>query len=62
LEYLLGDFEKALEIAGKFLNIKGKALPATTDKVWIKAELENGEIVKGEDEIDSGENHNRNLK
>ena len=62
LEYLLGDFEKALEIISQFLNIKGKALPATLDKVQIIIELEDGTIVEGEDEIDIGENHNRSLR
>lgn len=62
LESIFGDFEKALEIASKFLEIKGKALPATLNKVRLRAELEDGTIVNGEDEIDAGKNHNRNLK
>ncbi len=59
LEYVLGDFEKALEIAHEFLRVKGKALPATLDKVQLVAELEDGSIVEGEDEIDCGTNHDR---
>ncbi|MCS7093984.1 MAG: YvcK family protein [Candidatus Aenigmarchaeota archaeon] len=63
LEYILGDFEKVLEICHEFLKIKiGKALPATLDKVQLIAELEDGSIVEGEDEIDVGTNHDRNLK
>ncbi|MDD5145666.1 MAG: YvcK family protein [Candidatus Pacebacteria bacterium] len=62
LEYLLGDFEKALEITHEFLKVKGKAMPVTLDKVQIIAELEDGSLVEGEDEIDLGQNHNRNLK
>ena len=62
LENILGDFERALEIASEFLKIKGKALPATLDKVQVIAELEDGSLVEGEDEIDLGQNHNRNLK
>lgn len=62
LEYLLGDFEKALEICHNFLKVKGKALPATLDQVQIIAELEDGSLAEGEDEIDLGQNHNRNLK
>lgn len=62
LEYLLGDFEKALEICHQFLKVKGKALPATLDKVQVIAELEDGSLAEGEDEIDLGQNHNRNLK
>lgn len=62
LEYILGDFEKALEITHQFLKVKGKALPATLDKVQLKAELEDGMVVDGEDEIDAGKNHSRDLK
>lgn len=62
LEYLLGDFEKALEICHQFLKVKGKCLPATLDKVQLIAELEDGSLAEGEDEIDLGQNHNRNLK
>jgi len=62
LEYLLGDFEKALEICHQFLKVKGKALPATLDKVQVIAELEDGSLAEGEDEIDLGQNHDRNLK
>lgn len=62
LEHLLGDFEKALEICHQFLKVKGKALPATLNQVQIIAELEDGSLAEGEDEIDLGQNHNRNLK
>lgn len=62
LEYLLGDFEKALAITQEFLKVKGKALPATLDKVQIIAELEDGSLAEGEDEIDLGQNHDRNSK
>lgn len=62
LEHLLGDFEKALDICHDFLKVKGKALPATLDKVQVMVELEDGSVAEGEDEIDLGQNHNRNLK
>ncbi|MDD2696600.1 MAG: YvcK family protein [Candidatus Pacebacteria bacterium] len=62
LEYLLGDFEKALEITSQFLKVKGKALPATLNQVQVIAELEDGSLAEGEDEIDLGQKHNRNLK
>jgi len=56
-------FEKALDILHQFLNIKkGKALPATLDKVQLVAELEDGTLIEGEDEIDVGENHDRTKK
>jgi uncharacterized cofD-like protein len=61
LEHLLGDFEKALEVCHEFLRVKGKALPATLDKVQVVAELEDGSRAEGEDEIDLGQNHSRAL-
>ncbi len=57
LERITGDFEKSLEIAHEFMKIKGKALPAILDQVQLIAELEDGEIVIGEDEIDVPKTH-----
>lgn len=62
LEHILGDFEKALEISHQFLKVKGKALPATLDQIQVNAELEDGTIVEGEDEIDTSQKHDPNLK
>lgn len=61
LEHVLGDFEKALEIVHEFMHVHGKCLPATLEKVKLYAELENGQILKGESEIDVPKN-NRNPK
>ena len=61
LEDNLG-FEKALGISHRFLNVKGRCLPATLDKVALFARLENGQVIKGESEIDLGQNHNRSLR
>lgn len=61
LEWATGDFGKALEEAEKFLEIKNnRALPATTDKITVYAELEDGTIAKGEDEIDVPKEHDPN--
>lgn len=64
LENILKDYGKALEVMHKFMEVKKnhRALPATVDKTQICAELENGEIVKGEDEIDVPIKHDPNLK
>ncbi len=64
LEYNLKDYRKALEVMHEFMEVKKdyRALPATVDKTQIYAELENGEIIKGEDEIDVPIKHNPNLK
>lgn len=48
----IGGFRDGKEEIEKILGAKGKALPATLDDCHIYAELENGQILKGEDEID----------
>lgn len=62
LEYNLKDYGKVLEVINEFMEVKGKALPATIEQTQIYAELENGEIAKGEDEIDVPQKHDPNLK
>jgi len=62
LEYITNDYGKALQIAHEFLEVKGKCLPATIDKVQLMAELENGQVVEGEDEIDVPQKHNSKLR
>lgn len=51
LEKLTGSFEKAVEMAGKILRIKGQVIPVTLQKVWLRAKLKNNIILKGESEI-----------
>ena len=62
LEVSLKDYDKVLEVVNEFMEVKGKALPVTTEQTQIYAELENGEIAKGEDEIDVPQKHNPDLK
>jgi|SRR5680860_11899 len=62
LEKSFGDYKKVLEFVNDFMEVKGNALPATIEQTQICAELENGEIVKGEDEIDVPQKHNADLK
>lgn len=52
LTKITGSFEKAIEEAGKILNIRGKVIPSTLDKANLVAKLENGQIIKGETNID----------
>lgn len=61
LEKMTGNIKDAIEAAGKILGIKGKVIPVTTDNVQLHAELENGQIIKGETNIDEPE-HDGNLK
>ncbi|HSX26770.1 MAG TPA: gluconeogenesis factor YvcK family protein [Chlamydiales bacterium] len=51
LEKVTGSFEKAVEEAGKILNIKGKVVPVTTHQVRLKMVLNNRKILEGEKEI-----------
>lgn len=63
LEYILNDYQKALKLAHDFMEVKiHRALPITADKAHLSAELEDGTIIEGEDEIDVPQKHNPNLK
>lgn len=52
LERITGNFEKAIEEAGKILSIEGEVIPVTTTPTRLVAELEDGTIVEGEGNID----------
>lgn len=63
LECSLKDYRKVLDVVSSFMELgENKALPSTTDKVQLMAELENGQIIEGEDEIDAPKKHDPNLK
>ncbi|MFA6461359.1 MAG: gluconeogenesis factor YvcK family protein [Candidatus Woesearchaeota archaeon] len=51
LEKTTGSFEKAVEEAGKILNIKGKVIPITTHQTRLKMLLNSGRLLEGEGEI-----------
>jgi len=51
LEKVAGSFEKAVEEAGKILNIRGKVIPVTTHQVRLKMVLNNRTVLEGEKEI-----------
>ena len=57
----LGSFEKAIAEAGRILNIQGKVIPSTLDNCTLVAELENGQVIRGETNIDIPK-HDGNLK
>lgn len=56
-----GDFEKAILEAGRILQIRGEVIPSTLDRANLLAELENGEIIRGETNIDVPK-HDGNLR
>ncbi len=52
LKEITGDEVLAIERLSKLLGLKGKVLPVTIDNSQLNAVLENGEIIKGETNID----------
>lgn len=50
---LTGDFVHAIQEMSKFLNVRGKVLPAANQSVVLHAEMEDGTIVSGESKIPS---------
>ena len=52
LERITNDFEKAVNEAGKILSVKGKVIPVTLGNARLIAELENGQKIVGETNID----------
>ncbi|HCZ06026.1 MAG TPA: hypothetical protein DHV12_02640 [Thermotogae bacterium] len=51
LTKLTGSFPKAVELLSQILAIKGKVLPVTDSLVRLIAKMDDGKIVKGEEEI-----------
>src|SRR3989344_4979378 len=51
LEQVTGSLDKALEVAGQVLNIRGRVIPVTLDKITLSAELKNGKVLRGESEF-----------
>ena len=47
-----GSERRAIESISKMLNIKGRVIPVTWDHSHLNAELEDGEIIEGEGNID----------
>jgi uncharacterized cofD-like protein len=51
VEKMTGNFNDALKTISRVLNVKGLVLPVTLDKVRLVAELNNGKIIVGQNEI-----------
>jgi len=62
LEVSLKDYEKVLDVAHEFMEVKGRALPATIEHTQLCAELLNGAIIEGESEIDIPKKHDPSVK
>lgn len=50
---LTGDFNKGVQLASDILAVRGRVLPSTSERVMLVAEMEDGNIVKGETNISS---------
>ncbi len=59
---LFGSFEKAIEHAGKILEIRGKVLPVSNADVNICAEYNDGTIIEGEVSIRENKTPNAHIK
>ena len=51
LEQVTGSLDKALVVAGSILNIRGRVVPVTLNKVTLVTELKNGKVLHGESEL-----------
>ncbi len=47
-----GSFYSAVQTLGELLKVRGRVIPATVGNITLKAELENGEVIIGETNID----------
>lgn len=48
LEHITGDLDRAIDVVGEVLNIKGRVIPVTLDDVTLVAKLKNGKVITGE--------------
>jgi uncharacterized cofD-like protein len=48
---ITGNFDEAIKVSSRVLNIKGRVLPATLSVARLRATLEDGSIVEGESNI-----------
>lgn len=61
LEKITGDFSSGLDQAAEILNLKGQVVPVTLSPTKLFAELDNGDIIEGETNIDIPK-HNGEIK
>ncbi len=62
LSEITGDFSEAVKLSSEILVSKGHIYPATMEDVRLTAELENGEIVRGETNVGKVGNDIKRLK
>jgi uncharacterized cofD-like protein len=62
LSEITGDFAEAVKLSSEILVSKGHIYPATMEDVRLTAELENGEVIRGETKIGKVGNQIKTLK
>lgn len=53
LERITGNFERAIEEAGRILGVQGDVLPVTLKPTYLFAQMDDGRVIKGETNIDT---------
>ena len=62
LEKVTGNFAEGVEVASEILKIKGKVIPITHNSANLAAELSDGQIIKGETNIQEADIQKLGLK
>ncbi len=62
LSEITGDFAEAVKISSEILASKGHIFPATTEDVRLVAELDNGDLVRGETNVAKVGNAIKNIR
>lgn len=57
LTEIQGDFMEAIASMSKILNVQGKVIPASTERITLCAQMKDGTIVRGESNIPIYQNH-----
>ncbi len=61
MEKITGSFEEALLESCKILNVKGSLLPSTLDQINLIANMNDGNIIKGESSIQNNKSGIKNI-
>lgn len=59
LEKITGDFGRGVEEAAKILNVRGEVIPVTLSNTRLSMELQNGDVLLGEHEINISQKFER---
>lgn len=54
LTQVTGSFEQGVTESARVLNVRGRVLPSTLENITLCAEMENGEIIRGESALGHG--------